>query len=125
MAVKIGMGLEGAEEVKATIADIGKAGEDLVKKLNNLGTSQNPAIQKYIQDIKSASVANTEHGKSVDSLSRLYHLLSPAIRSSGGSLGEFRAFSVAARLGVAGLAGALGATLIAALVKLADSTEET
>ena len=121
MAIKEFISLEGVDDVKKNLKDLQTAGEQSAKAFSNIGQGAAPSLNQVNVALKQASQSFREGGSGLSSFSEALHVLRPALSEFGVGLVNVRELSILARVGLEGLAIAVGATIAVAAAKAADA----
>lgn len=120
MAIKEKITLEGAEEIKGTLAGLGAAGEDFIKKLNAAGGGVVP-FADLGEAAKKAGDGLDAATRPANNLRNALYVLRPIVRELGVSMGMLGSLSRLAGVGFAGMAVAGAGALVVEMVKLGES----
>src|SRR6516164_3136688 len=121
MAIKEFISLEGVDDVKKNLKDLQTAGEQSAKAFSDIGQGAAPSLNQVNIALKQAGQSFREGGSGLSSFSEALHVLRPALSEFGVGLVNVRELSILARVGLEGLAIAVGATIAVAAAKAADA----
>src|SRR5215469_13293533 len=119
MAIKQYISLEGAEDVVANLKKISDAGEQALATFKQSGQAFVP-IDAFTTSLGRTSSAMATTTSATHDFVESLHILRPLLNEAGFAMGGIREFSIAASTGIAGLAIAVGGTLLIAIQKAAD-----
>lgn len=127
MAIKEIITLEGVEQVKGQLKDLGSTGEKELKKFSDIGKTGDTAnpFNKLVEGAKQAGLGLQEGSQKVGELREAIHVVNPILEEAGVHLGNLGAFARLAGGGIAGLAIAGIGAAIVALNNLGTSAART
>lgn len=125
MAIKELITLEGVEEVKKSLADLGKSGEQFLSQVRESTAGAADPLKSLSTGLESTAQSTEAATGATDRFREGLHLLHPILQAAGVQMSEFTAFSRAAGVGIVGLAAAIGGAVAVALANLEDTAKKT
>lgn len=122
--IKTRITLDGADDVKAKLQDIGKAGQSALDQIGNAGGALEDGGRKATEQLTLLGRHSLETKGAVDKFREALHIAHPALEEMGLGIGNVRALSAAAGTGLVGLSAAIVGGIVVGLAKLADGSEE-
>lgn len=125
MAIKELITLEGVEQVKKSLDDLGKSGEQFLSQVRESTAGAADPLKNLSVGLEETAKSTETAKSATDGFRDGLHLLHPVLQAAGIQVSEFTGFARAAGVGLAGLAAAIAGAVVVALANLEDTAKKT